>query len=79
MRPGGRPLIATLLVLLTILHWDFWLWDDPGIWLGFLPAGLCYHVAFSLAAALVWLLALRVAWPAEVEAWADGVDEESPS
>ena len=41
---------------------------------GFLPIGLAYHALFSLAAGLVWYLAVRFAWPAELEAWADQGD-----
>ena len=58
-----RKLIYILAVLLFALHQDWWLWDDPSLVLGFLPAGLAYHVAYSLASALLWFLAVRFAWP----------------
>jgi hypothetical protein len=53
------------------MHHDFWWWDDRTLVLGFLPIGLAYHASFSVAASLLWLLALRWAWPAHLEAWAD--------
>ena len=36
---------------------------------GFLPIGLAYHALFSVACGVVWALAVRFAWPAELEAW----------
>ena len=43
------------------------MWDDPTLVFGVLPAGLAYHVFYSIAAAAVWALAVRYAWPSEVE------------
>ena len=62
--------IWTAAAILTLLHWDFWLWPDRSVVLGVVPIGLAYHVAYSLAAALLWALAARYAWPAELEEWA---------
>ena len=56
-----------LIVLLVVLHQDFWNWTDGQLVFGFLPVGLAYHVAHSLAAVLIWLLAVRYAWPADDE------------
>jgi hypothetical protein len=67
-------------VLLIVLHQDFWFWDDPQLLLGFLPIGLAYQMALSVAAAGVWLLATIIAWPvedAEVEKLAEGKPAES--
>lgn len=52
-----------LIVLLVVLHQDNWLWDDTSLTFGFLPTALAYHMALSLAAVVVWLLAIRFAWP----------------
>ena len=60
-----------LVVLLAILHQDVWLWENRTLVFGFLPIGLAYHAGFSIAAACVWALALKFAWPDELEAWAD--------
>jgi hypothetical protein len=61
MRNGALALV----VVLTVLHQDFWLWDDPTLVGGFLPAGLAWHAAFSFAAVAVWALVVRFAWPAD--------------
>ncbi len=58
------------------MHQDVWLWDSKTLVFGFMPAGLAYHAGFSLVASLVWMAALRFAWPSEVEAWADAEDGE---
>ena len=60
---------AAAVALLYVLHQDFWFWRDarPLIF-GFLPIGLFYHVAFTLASSLVLWLLVRAAWPAHLEA-----------
>jgi hypothetical protein len=55
-----------------LLHHDFWYWNDSRLVFGFLPAGMAYHVVFSIAASLLWLSALLFAWPEELEEWATG-------
>jgi hypothetical protein len=70
-----KYVIWILIVLLVVLHQDVWFWDDPQLLFGFLPIGLAYQMALSLAAAGVWLLATIIAWPvedAEVEKLAKG-------
>ncbi|TWT41144.1 hypothetical protein RAS1_38370 [Phycisphaerae bacterium RAS1] len=71
-----RMLIYALIVLLAIAHQDFW-WrsDSRTLVLGFLPVSLAYHVGVSIAACLLWGLACRFCWPADVDvadddAWA---------
>ena len=66
-----RNLVWVLVVLLAILHFDFWFWDDQTLLFGFLPVGLGFHAGFSMACGVVWFLAVTFAWPSEVEAWAD--------
>lgn len=63
-------------IILAVLHQDFWWWDDRTLLLGFLPIGLAYHVLFSIVAAGVWLLAVKFAWPSHVEQWADAESEQ---
>ncbi len=70
-----RRFVWFLVIALAFLHYDFWYWDDRTLVFGFMPIGLAYHAGFSLAAGLVWLLAVRFAWPANLEAWADEVDD----
>lgn len=66
-------LIYGLIVLLAILHHDWWYWDDSEtLVLGVVPIGLAYHAGVSLAAAILWALAVKYCWPAEV----DDIEEE---
>lgn len=62
-----------LIVLLAILHQDFWWWDDSEtLVFGFVPIGLAYHAGVSIAAAVLWAMAIKYCWPAE----ADAVEED---
>lgn len=63
-----RKFIFGLIVLLVILHQDFWWWDsiDPLVF-GFLPIGLAYHAGISIAAAFLWFLVTQFAWPKQLE------------
>ncbi|QDU94184.1 hypothetical protein [Lignipirellula cremea] len=58
-------LVWFLVVLLIVLHQDFWLWGDATLYFGFLPSTLLYHVVLSLAAVATWWLATIYAWPVE--------------
>ena len=63
-----RQSIALIaVVVFVILHQDFWLWDDARLLLGFLPSGLAYHAAYSVATAGLWALIVRYAWPAGLD------------
>ncbi len=66
-----RKFVWLAVIVLLVLHQDFWYWDDRTLVLGFMPIGLAYHMVFSIAAALVWLAAVKFAWPSDIEAWAD--------
>ena len=68
-------LVLPLMVLLAILHQDFWLWDDTTLVLGFLPSGLAYHMVYSLVTALLGWLAVTYAWPHETEQLAENSSE----
>lgn len=63
-----RPLIWTLLILLTIAHQDFW-WraDHRTLVVGFLPVSLAYHIGISIAASILWGLACAYCWPCGVD------------
>ena len=67
-----KKLIYGGLILLAVLHQDFWWWHDSTLVLGFLPVGLAYHAFYSVVAGLAWYAALTYAWPAEVERFAEG-------
>ena len=66
-----RTLVWVLVLVLAIAHFDFWYWDDRTLLFGFLPIGLGFHAGFSLACGLLWLMAVRFAWPQDLEDWAD--------
>jgi hypothetical protein len=63
-----RVLLAAMLVLLYLLHQDFWFWREarPLIF-GFLPVSLFYHACFTLAVSAVMAVLVRYAWPAHLE------------
>jgi hypothetical protein len=42
-----------------------------------MPLGLFYHALFSCMAAAVWALAIKWAWPSDIEAWAEETYVES--
>ena len=75
--PKARWIIYGLVVVLALLHQDFWFWDDPTLVFGFMPVGLFYHALYSIAAACLWAAAVKWAWPSEVEAFADAADESA--
>ncbi len=53
-----RGLGVLALVLLFVLHQDFWLWSDASIVLG-LPVGLTYHIGICILASVVFLWLVR--------------------
>ena len=63
-----------LVIALGVLHYDFWYWDDDSLVFGFLPVGLAFHAALSVAAGIAWALVVKFAWPAHIEAWAEQSD-----
>lgn len=72
--PHMRRVTWIAVAVLFVLHQDFWFWNDRTLIAGFMPVGLAYHALFSLLAASVWALAIRFAWPAHIEQWADQED-----
>lgn len=64
----NRWLFAIVILLLYALHQDFWLWRSARpLVFGFLPVGLAYHAGFTLVAAALMTLLVRVAWPSHLE------------
>ncbi len=63
-----RPIAVAAVALLYVLHQDVWFWDDARpLVFGFLPIGLFYHAAFTVATAGVLWLLVKVAWPSHLE------------
>ena len=67
-----QKLVWLGVVVLVVLHDDFWWWDDPTLVFGFLPIGMAYHIAFSVAASALWFAAVKFAWPCHIEEFAEG-------
>ena len=67
-----RAVVLILAVLLLyVLHQDFWFWRDGTLVFGFLPIGLFYHAVYCLACAgLMWAL-VRFAWPGGLDSETD--------
>lgn len=63
-----RTLLVLVVVVLYILHQDFWFWRTayPMVF-GFIPIGLFYQACFSVAASLVMWLLVKYAWPGHLE------------
>jgi hypothetical protein len=59
-------ILYAAIVVLYLLHNDWWFWNDPRIVLG-LPVGLTYHIGYNIAAAVLMFLLVRFAWPSHLE------------
>ena len=71
-----KNVVYALIVIMAIIHQDFWRWDNKTLVFGFMPLGLFYHALFSCMAAGVWALAIKWAWPSDIEEWAESADEQ---
>ena len=62
-------MVATLIAaLLYALHQDFWFWYQARpLVFGFLPIGLFYHAAYTIACSVFLWLLVRWHWPAHLE------------
>ncbi|MCB9857750.1 MAG: DUF3311 domain-containing protein [Phycisphaerales bacterium] len=72
-----KKLVYGLIILLAILHQDFWLWDSQYLVFDIVPIGLAYHAGISLAAALLWIAAIKYCWPDDVELLEEEIMHES--
>ncbi len=71
-----KPLVIVLLIALCVLHHDVWWWDTPRpLVFGFVPIGLAWHAGISVAAGVVWWLAIKFCWPSEL---AESEDAQAP-
>ena len=68
---GSAVIIWVLAGVLAVVHNDLWLWNDNTLVFGFMPMGLAYHALFSIVAAGLWILAIKIAWPHQLEAMAE--------
>ena len=75
-----RKTVYGLIVLLAVVHQDFWWWNDAEtLVVGFVPIGLAYHAGVSAAAAVLWALAVHYCWPAEVDDLDEFVSTDAPA
>lgn len=68
MKTGKALFLAALIFAVYLLHQDFWNWKktEPLV-LGFLPIGLAYHVGYSILAAILMAVLVKLAWPKHLE------------
>ena len=65
MRYGFVTLVTALVY---VLHQDFWFWRSTRpLVFGFLPIGLAYHAAYTLAISVLMLYFVRRHWPSHLE------------
>ncbi|TWT39565.1 DUF3311 domain-containing protein [Blastopirellula retiformator] len=62
-----KYVVWSLVVILIILHQDFWNWDNANLVFGFIPVTLFYQVCISLGAGFTWFLAVQFIWPEKLE------------
>ena len=63
-----KALLTLAVLVVYVLHQDVWLFRTARpLALGFLPIGLAYHAAYSVLAALLMWLLVRLAWPSRLE------------
>jgi hypothetical protein len=64
-----NSLLTILVVLLYLLHQDFWHWRvaEPIVF-GLFPIGYFYHLVYTVVVSLVMWLLVRLAWPSHLEA-----------
>ena len=61
-------LVTLVTALVYVLHQDFWFWRSarPFVF-GFLPIGLAYHAAYTLAISFLMFYLVRRHWPSHLE------------
>ena len=70
-------MLFVIVLALYVLHQDFWNWRTAyPLVFGFIPIGLFYQAAFSVAAALVMWLLVKLAWPSHLEEEVEKVERQ---
>ena len=62
-----KRLLPLLVLVVILLHHDFWLWTNKTLVFGFMPIGLAYHMSYSILASLTMAVLVRYAWPSHLE------------
>ena len=59
---------AAAVAVLYVLHQDVWLWHEARpLVFGFVPIGLFYHAAYTVATSFALLVLVRTLWPSDLE------------
>lgn len=68
MKPAKTIVLTLLVILVYLLHQDFWNWDKAKpLLFGFLPPGLAYHAGYSILASILMAVLVKFAWPKHLE------------
>ena len=67
---------CVLVLLLLILHQDYWQWERNEIVFGFLPYTMAYNIGISLATGLLWIIVCTFLWPRHLDEI--GISEDAP-
>lgn len=59
----SKGVVIAFMLVLFVLHQDFWLKDNATLVFGIFPIGLAYHMIFTVVAASAWLVIVKFAWP----------------
>ena len=61
-------LVALATALMYLLHQDFWFWRSARpLVFGFLPIGLAYHAAYTVAVSLFMAVLVKYRWPSHLD------------
>ena len=70
-----KKVVYGFIILLAVIHQDVWWWDNGELVFGFMPVGLFITPCIRAWAAGVWAMAVKWAWPSDIEQWAESGDE----
>jgi len=68
MKPARTIVLTLLVIIVYLLHQDFWNWNKAQpLLFGFLPVGLAYHAGYSILASILMAVLVKFAWPKHLE------------
>jgi len=68
MKPARAIVLTLLVIIVYLLHQDFWNWNKAQpLLFGFLPVGLAYHAGYSILASILMAVLVKFAWPKHLE------------
>ena len=71
-----NAIVWGLVLLLLILHQDYWQWEHNPVLFGFMPYTMAYNIGISLATGMLWIVVCFVLWPKHLERFADGEEAQ---